>query len=56
MTSKKSLVQRIGSAWKKSQTLAVRLDQDADARLELICQRWQCSRGEVIRRLIRQVS
>lgn len=56
MTRRKRLMQRLRASWKKSETLAIRLDQDSDVRLDLLSERWQCSRGEVVRRLIKQVS
>lgn len=56
MMDKAKLRQVLRSTWKKTQTLAVRLDVDADTRLDVLCERWGCSRGEVIRRLIRQAS
>jgi hypothetical protein len=56
MTKRKRLMRRLCATWKKSETLAIRLDTDADVRLELLSQRWNCSRGEVVRRLIKQVS
>jgi len=36
--------------------LTMRLDPEAVQRLDIISEQWKCSRGEVLRRLIRQVS
>ena len=56
MNRRERILKRIGQTWKKTFQMNVRLDEDADARLELMARRWQCSRGEVVRRLIKQVS
>ena len=37
---------------KVDKRLTVRIDDESLARLELLCQKWRCSSGQAIRRLI----
>lgn len=46
-------LESIPANWKKSVTLAIRLDKEADTRLCAMARKLKCSRGEVVRRMIR---
>ena len=43
-------------AGKRDAPLAVRLDQEASAALDVLCARWKCGKAEAIRRALRDAA